>query len=53
MPFLKKALYYGLMFLLTLLMVEGSARLAYYLAFDQSYAGGRTANSYDIPPPPL
>ena len=39
MPALKKVLYYGIMLLLTLLAVEGMARLAYYLAFDQGYGG--------------
>ena len=54
MPSLKKALYYGLMLLLTLLAVEGMARLAYYLAFDQGYDGGRAAAlSNAVTPPPL
>ena len=50
MPLSKKILYYGLMALLTLLVLEGMARLAYYLAFDQGYGwaaergiGGGTA----------
>ena len=33
LPFRKKALYYGLMLLLTLLAIEGMARLAYYAAY--------------------
>ena len=37
----KKLAYYGIMLLLTLLALEGLARLAYYLAFDQGYGGGR------------
>jgi len=43
LPLPKKILYYGIMLLLTLLAVEGMARLAYYLAFAQGYDGGRAA----------
>ena len=54
MPLPKKALYYGIMLLLTLLAVEGMARLAYYLAFDQGYDGGRAAAlSNAVTPPPI
>ena len=41
MPFRKKVLYYGLMLLLTLLALEGMARIAYYAAYGQGYSGGR------------
>ena len=37
----KKLAYYGIMLLLTLLALEGLARLGYYLAFGQGYGGGR------------
>ena len=53
MPFLKKVLYYGLLFLLTLLAVEGLARLAYYLAFDQGYGSAPAADTQHYTPPPL
>ena len=36
MPFPKKLLYYGLLAALTLLVVEGMARAAYWLAFEQA-----------------
>ena len=35
MPFRKKILYYGLLLLLTLLAIEGMARLAYYAAYGE------------------
>ena len=41
MSFRKKALYYGLMLFLTLLALEGMARLAYYAAYGPGYGGGR------------
>ena len=41
MPFRKKALYYGLMLLLTLLALEGMARIAYYAAYGQEYGRNR------------
>ena len=41
MPFRKKTLYYALMLLLTLLALEGMARIAYYAAYGQGYGGGR------------
>ncbi len=41
MPFRKKILYYALMLLLTLLALEGMARIAYYAAYGQGYGGGR------------
>ena len=40
LPFRKKALYYGLMLLLTVLALEGMARIAYYAAYGQAYGGG-------------
>ena len=40
MPFRRKILYYGLLLGLTLLVLEGMARLAYYAAYDQWYGGG-------------
>ena len=40
MPARKKVLYYGLMALLTLLVLEGMARIAYLAAFDDWYGGG-------------
>ena len=52
LPFPKKVLYYGLLFLLTLLVIEGMARLAYYLAFDQGYASAPAADTQDYTPPP-
>ena len=52
MPFRKKILYYGLMLFLTLLALEGMARLAYYAAYGQGYSGGRSDETNDIPPPP-
>jgi len=43
LPFRKKILYYGLMLLLTLLALEGMARIAYYAAYGQGYGDGRLA----------
>ena len=40
LPFRKKVLYYGLMLVLTLLVLEGMARLAYYAAYGTGYGGG-------------
>ena len=40
MPFRKKILYYGLLLLLTLLALEGMARIAYYAAYGHWYGGG-------------
>ena len=40
MPFRKKVLYYGLMLLLTLLAIEGMARLAYYAAYGPGDGSG-------------
>jgi len=62
LPFRKKALYYGLMLLLTLLVIEGMGRLAYYAAYGQGYGGQRpdaplpalpqdARYSYDLPHP--
>ena len=41
LPFRKKVLYYGIMLLLTLLAIEGMARLAYYAAYGSGDGGGR------------
>ena len=40
---------------LTLLAIEGMARVAYYAAYNQWYGGGRPARpaNYYFPPPPL
>ena len=48
MPFLKKLLYYGLLAALTLGAVEGMARAAYFLSFEEWYGGGLPA---EILPP--
>ena len=40
MPFRKKVLYYGLLLLLTLLVLEGMAAHAYYTAYGQGYGRG-------------
>ena len=50
MPFRKKVLYYGLLLLLTLLVIEGMARIAYYAAYGPGYGNGNTDN---LTPPPL
>ena len=49
----KKVFYYGLLAALTLLAIEGMARLAYFGAFAEWY-GGRPASDTagNIPPPP-
>ncbi len=49
MPFRKKILYYGLLLLLTLLVLEGMARIAYYAAYGQGYGGSRPAVPSDSP----
>ena len=51
LPFRKKVLYYGLMLFLTLLALEGMARLAYYAAYGQWYGGGGLAAPVDAIPP--
>ena len=51
MPFPKRLIYYGLMLLLTLLVLEGLARLGYYLAFDHWYGGGRAVATAPEPAP--
>ena len=51
LPFRKKALYYGLMLFLTLLALEGMARLAYYAAYGSGYSGGAAATDTITPPP--
>ena len=53
LPFPKKILYYALMLLLTLLAVEGMARLAYYAAYGQGYGGGADAAGDVAPLPAL
>ena len=53
MPFRRKILYYGLMLLLTLLVLEGMGRLAYYAAYNQWYGGGGLAAAVNFTPPPL
>ena len=54
LPFRKKVLYYGLMLLLTLLVLEGMARIAYYAAYGSGYSGGRADEINDITPlPPI
>ena len=49
MPFRKKILYYGLLLLLTLLALEGMARLAYYAAYGHWYGSSRPAALADSP----
>ena len=48
----KKILYYGLMLVLTLLVLEGMARLAYYAAYGAGYGGGPAADPDNLTPPP-
>ena len=50
MPFRKKALYYGLLLLLTLLALEGVARIAYYAAYGQEYGRNRGDTPADAAP---
>ena len=52
LSFRRKTLYYGLMLVLTLLLIEGMARLAYYAAYGQGYGGG-SAESEGFTPPPV
>ena len=52
MPFRRKILYYGIMLLLTLLVLEGMARLAYYAAYGTGYGGG-LADPINLTPPPV
>ena len=52
MSFRRKILYYGLMLALTLLAIEGMARLAYYAAYGTGYGGGGSADPDHITPPP-
>ena len=52
MPFRKKILYYGLMLVLTLLLIEGMARIAYYAAYGSGYGGGAAADPDNLTPPP-
>ena len=53
LPFRKKALYYALMLLLTLLALEGMARIAYYAAYGQGYGGGGTDSLSYSPAPAI
>ena len=50
----KRVLYYGLLAALTLLAVEGMARLAYFAAFAEWYDGVRPAadTASNTPPHP-
>ena len=41
------------MLLLTLLALEGMARIAYYAAYGQGYGGGRADIPSDVTPPPI
>ena len=52
MPLPKRVLYYGLLAALTLLAIEGMARAAYWLAFDDWY-GGLPAVDYNTPLPDI
>ena len=52
MPFRRKILYYGLMLVLTLLVIEGMARLAYYAAYGTGYGRDGTAAADNLTPPP-
>ena len=52
MPFRRKILYYGLMLFLTLLALEGMARLAYYAAYGQWYGRGPLNTLAELTPPP-
>ena len=51
LPFRRKILYYGLMLLLTLLAIEGMARLAYYAAYGTGYGGGAADGPDNLAPP--
>ena len=51
MSFRKKVLYYGLLLLLTFLVIEGMARIAYYAAYGAGYGGGPGATDSITPPP--
>ena len=53
MPFRKKVFYYGLLLLLTLLAIEGMARLAYYAAYGPGYSDGRSDIPSNVTPPPI
>ena len=53
LPLRKKALYYSLMLVLTLLVLEGMARLAYYAAYGSGYGGGAAADLDHLTPPPI
>ena len=52
MPLRQKILYYGLMLGLTLLALEGMARLAYYAAYGEGYSGGGLNTLSELTPPP-
>ena len=40
------------MLALTLLLIEGMARLAYYAAYGMGYGGGGSVEPYNLTPPP-
>ena len=52
MPFRKKVLYYGLMLFLTLLALEGMARIAYYAAYGHWPSRGGLNGPVNLTPPP-
>ena len=52
MPFRKKVLYYGLMLFLTLLALEGMARIAYYAAYGHWPSRGGLKGPVNLTPPP-
>ena len=52
LPRRRKILYYGIMLVLTLLFIEGMARLAYYAAYGHGYGGGAAADPDNLTPPP-
>ena len=52
LPIRKKILYYGLMLFLTLLALEGMARIAYYAAYGQWHGRAGSDLSITVTPPP-
>ena len=51
MPFRRKILYYALMLFLTLIAIEGMARVAHYAAYGQGYDGRLATETMPSPPP--
>lgn len=51
LPFPKRVIYYGLLVALTLLVVEGMARVGYFVAFGEWYDGGYPVIDATTPPP--